>query len=212
MIFSSKVIWTPLNWARMLKRSTQGLSFHSWQLVVSCTCNETKAAKKAKTDKTGWDPQPRYKELQGIHFGSLFLFETTWCDLFFSFLLSRVSSTNLFFMGVFCFDYKWHGIFITWVPRQVSGQLPPSPTTAEVVAASQLALFRKSGVAAFAAEVSVRGFSSSYGGVKSQLITGFLSWKPLLHPCFERRTSSSRKWWLSRERPKSCWRRLGFSL
>ena len=63
--------------------------------MISCTCN-SKAAKKAKTDKTGWDPQPRYKELQEIHFGFLFLFEKTWCDLFFSFLYQEYQVQTCF--------------------------------------------------------------------------------------------------------------------
>ena len=74
------------------------------------------------------------------------------------FLYQEYQVQTCFSWVFFGFGYKWHGIFITWVPRQVSGQLPPSPTTVEVVAASQLALFRKSGVAA-SSGVSVRGCS-----------------------------------------------------
>ena len=115
-------------------------------------------------------------------------------------------------MGVFCFDYKWHGIFITWVPRQVSGQLPPSPTTAEVVAASQLALFRKSGVAAFAAEFLSVDFLQVLEAWNRNLYR-FLSWKSsAFKPCFKGEPAVPESGGWAENDPRVVEEGLGFSL
>ena len=151
-----------------------------------------------------------------------FLFEKTWCDLFFSFLYQEYQVQTCFSWMFFVLITNGMAFSsLEYLARLAANYHRRQPARKSLRPVNSRC-FEKAAwrPAAEFPSVDVRfdgqtcsNVSSSFGGVKSQVIPVFVMETSAFKPCFERRTSSSRKWWLSRERPKSCWRRLGiFSL